>query len=94
MLLTSQCTCPCYDPIKAHNCLYPNHAEALRKAKLAPDQFPTLHETLDDLDERKKKNEAKEEEEKKRNHQTYFCIGMTNYWCAKKRPVHVILKTL
>jgi len=79
--------------------LYPRHAEALRKAKLAPEVFPKLGEKLDDLkseSENRDRNEQDIEKNKAENarqsiRQSYFCIGFSKFW---SKPIHAILKEL
>jgi len=58
--------------------LYPAHAKALQKAKLAPSRFPKLKEIL-----RKIEINKTEREEKKKilfSWEVYFCIGYIGIW--------------
>jgi hypothetical protein len=76
--------------------LYPDHAEALRKADLAPKTFPTLKETLNKISEQNDPVNVETKKQKKRDkkRQTYFCIGVSNFWKVKGLPIHQILKKL
>jgi len=71
--------------------MYPHHAEALRKADLAPAPFPNM---VDILAEIKDKTMNKEKKKKRRfSRQAYFCIGYSDLWKGKY-VIHIQLKTL
>ena len=71
--------------------LYPNHAEALRKAGLAPKEFPTLEEVGSN-------SKSSEEIKKKRRlrkftRQIFFCVGVSKAF-EGKNAIHIIIKKL
>jgi hypothetical protein len=71
--------------------LYPAHAQALKKANLAPDTFPTLGEILDNQQMDPAVSNAKERKNNQDTRTVRFCLGMRKWW---NNPVHAILKEL
>jgi hypothetical protein len=69
--------------------LYPEHAKALRQARITPDRYPTLQEMTDEIRQSTSKSRKRQAKEKQR--QVYFCLGVSG-WHVK--PVHTILKRL
>jgi hypothetical protein len=71
--------------------LYPAHTEALKKANLAPDIFPTLGEILDKQQMDPAVNNVKGKKNNQDMRTVQFCLGMSKWW---NDPVHAILKEL
>jgi hypothetical protein len=69
--------------------LYPLHAQALRKARIAPNRYPTLQELTAENTQVSKKSRKRHARDKHR--QVYFCLGVSGWHLE---PVHVILKWL
>ena len=72
--------------------LYPEHAKALKHAKLAPDIFPKMKEVPADLNV-KEEEKKKKESRRKVSRQVYFCIGICEVWKGKN-AIHKTLKML
>jgi hypothetical protein len=70
------------------NQLYPKHAEALLKARITPDRYPTLQEMTDQNNQTLSQSRRSRHD---KHRQVYFCLGVSG-WHLK--PVHVILKRL
>ena len=68
--------------------IYPDHAAALRAAGNAPEEFPTLSEAIETVEQRPQK-------QKKRNGfrkgEVFVCIGRSNIW---SKPLSCILQKL
>ena len=72
--------------------IYPNHANALRKAGLAPSNFPTMGDLWSKQDE---KVDMKKEPDvnKNKNRNVYFCIAYSWYFYTSIHKVIIRLKT-
>jgi len=75
--------------VKMMDELYPEHAKALRAAKLAPDKFPTLGEILDKQVGSSTTEEDKEKRGSQDTRNVRFCLGVSKLWVT---PVHAMLK--
>ena len=71
------------------NHLYPQHAQALRQARIAPDRYPTLQEMVAESNPLSSRSGKRHAYNKRR--QVYFCLGVSGW---HSEPVHVILKRL
>ena len=54
--------------------LHPNHAKALRIARLTPKKFPSFKEILTNINDDEQQSKTKN---KKKNRTTHFCVGAT-----------------
>ena len=59
--------------------IYPNHVKALRKAGLAPPNFPTIGDLWRNQDE-KVDMEKEKDVSKKKNRNVYFCVAYSRYF--------------
>ena len=59
--------------------LYPNHANALRKAGLAPPNFPTIGYLWRKQDE-KVDTEKEQDARKNKNRNVYYCVAYSRYF--------------
>jgi hypothetical protein len=77
------------------NALYPEHAAALEKAKLAPKKWPSLKQMMKKVhksdEEKKQKKKDREKRQKKILRDCFFCLGVSSIW---KKPVHKIIKEI
>ena len=77
---------------KKLNILYPEHAEALKKANLAPESYPTLEEALN-INKKPPINDettpTKKKKKKVWSRQTFFCAG---YHKSFDIPIHAVIK--
>ena len=71
--------------------LYPDHAQALKNAKLyKKSHFPTMKE-LWDKDRENSKRISMEKKRTKDTRNIFFCIGKSNFW---KTPIHQMIRNL
>ena len=60
--------------------VYPDHANALRKAGLAPPDFPTMGDLWKMQDEKLEiENEKEPDVNKKKNRNVYFCVAYSRF---------------
>lgn len=72
--------------------LYPEHATALRAAKLAPPHFPTVGAVRAATQAATAARKTRRKNKSKRDDRTvYICVGESKYWI---KPIHVIVKNL
>ena len=72
--------------------VYPGHANALRKAVLAPPDFPTMGNLWKMQDEKLEiENEKEPDVKKKKNRNVYFCVAYSRYF---SKSIHRVINGL
>ena len=69
--------------------IYPDHAQALKKAGLVKDDFPTFDELW--ATNQNQQEETWSKKKKKFGQNTFFCVRIFKFWGAK---IHKMIKTL
>ena len=70
--------------------IYPAHANALRKAGLAPPVFPTMGDLWIKQDEKAEKKKERDVNVKK-NRNVYFCVALSHYFST---AIHRVIERL
>ena len=74
------------------NEVYPEHADALMKAGLCVDEFPTFGEVLAKFRDGKEDRELRRHKRQKNaRRQCFFVVGYSRVWTT---PIHAILNRL
>ena len=72
--------------------VYPDHANSLRKAGLAPPDFPTMGDLWKMQDEKLEiENEKEPDVNKKKNRNVYFCVAYSRYFST---AIHRVIDRL
>ena len=71
--------------------IYPSHANALRKAGLAPSVFPIMGELWGKQDENLKEKKERDISVMKKKRKVYFCVAYSSYFYA---AIHRVIDRL